>query len=99
MVVESRIRLCEDRLLTICRSIVVLWTKNRQQYGPHRRIRSPANQSPTGSLGETRYRGFGFLDQRLHALVFVETAKGIRVVSFRKANDREVRRYEKARNA
>ncbi|TAL97567.1 MAG: BrnT family toxin [Rhodanobacter sp.] len=49
--------------------------------------------------GETRYRGFGFLDQRLHALVFVETARGIRVVSFRKANDREVKRYEKARNA
>jgi uncharacterized DUF497 family protein len=49
--------------------------------------------------GETRYRGFGFLGQRLHALVFVETANGIRVVSFRKANDREVKRYEKARSA
>jgi len=48
--------------------------------------------------GETRYRGFGFLDGRLHALVFVETGTGIRVVSFRKANKREVQRYEKARN-
>ena len=49
--------------------------------------------------GETRYRGLGFLDARLHALVFVETAKGIRVISFRKANTREVRRYEQATQA
>lgn len=49
--------------------------------------------------GEIRYRGFGFLGERLHALVFVETAKGVRVISFRKANDREVKRYEKSRNA
>lgn len=46
--------------------------------------------------GETRYRGLGFLDDRLHALVFVETAEGIRVISFRKANKREVQRYEQA---
>ena len=32
----------------------------------------------------------------LYALVFVETVKGIRVISFRKANKREVRRYEQA---
>ena len=46
--------------------------------------------------GETRHRALGLLDGRLHALVFVETAKGIRVISFRKANKREVRWYEKA---
>ncbi len=46
--------------------------------------------------GETRYRALGFLDGRLHALVFVEMAKGIRVISFRKANKREVRWYEQA---
>lgn len=45
--------------------------------------------------GETRRRALGFLDGRLHALVFVETAEGIRVISFRKANKREVRWYEK----
>lgn len=44
--------------------------------------------------GEIRYRGFGFLGGRLHALVFTETAGGIRVISFRKANKREVKRYE-----
>jgi hypothetical protein len=46
--------------------------------------------------GETRHRALGLLDGRLHALVFVETADGIHVISFRKANKREVQRYEKA---
>ena len=44
--------------------------------------------------GETRHRALGFIDDRLHSLVFVETATGIRVISFRKANPREVKRYE-----
>ena len=43
--------------------------------------------------GETRWQALGLLDGRLHALVFVEIAGGIRVVSFRKANRREVKRY------
>jgi Protein of unknown function (DUF497). len=40
--------------------------------------------------GEIRHRALGFLDHRLHALVFVEIVGGIRVISFRKANKREV---------
>lgn len=44
--------------------------------------------------GETRIRAFGFVDQRLHALVFVKIDNGIRVISFRKANKREVKNYE-----
>ncbi len=44
--------------------------------------------------GEVRRRALGYLDGRLHALVFVETQEGIRVISFRKANQREVKRYE-----
>jgi uncharacterized DUF497 family protein len=43
---------------------------------------------------EVRTRAFGMLDGRLHALVFVETRSGIRVISLRKANAREIRRYE-----
>lgn len=43
--------------------------------------------------GEIRYRALGFLDDRIYALVFVETETGIRVISFRKANSREVRHY------
>ena len=39
-------------------------------------------------------RALGWLDKRIHALVFVETKLSIRVVSFRKANKREVSIYE-----
>ena len=45
--------------------------------------------------GETRYVALGMLRDRLHVLCFVETDDGIRVISFRKANAREIRRYEK----
>jgi len=45
--------------------------------------------------GETRWIAVGYLDRRLHILCFVETDVGIRVVSFRKANLREVKRYGK----
>lgn len=44
--------------------------------------------------GEVRFRALGNLEGRLHALVFVGTPDGIRVVSFRKANKREVKLYE-----
>jgi uncharacterized DUF497 family protein len=38
---------------------------------------------------ETRYVALGYLDDRLHVLVFSDCAAGIRVISFRKANLRE----------
>jgi len=38
---------------------------------------------------ETRIVAIGYLDARLHVLVFSETRSGIRVISFRKANQRE----------
>ncbi len=44
--------------------------------------------------GETRIRALGLIEKRLYALVFVETDSGIRVISFRKANKREVKQYE-----
>lgn len=43
---------------------------------------------------EVRISALGLLAARLHSLVFTETASGIRVISFRKANKREVKRYE-----
>ncbi len=46
------------------------------------------------SYSEVRFAAIGLLDGRVHSLVFTETAKGIRVISFRKANKREVTRYE-----
>jgi uncharacterized DUF497 family protein len=48
---------------------------------------------------ETRYVALGFLHDRLHVLCFTETHDGIRVISFRKANDREVKRYAKTQTA
>ncbi|MEA3061299.1 MAG: uncharacterized protein QOJ94_1080 [Sphingomonadales bacterium] len=43
--------------------------------------------------GEVRYVAIGPIGERLHVLCFVETDEGIRVISLRKANDREVKRY------
>ncbi len=44
--------------------------------------------------GETRYVATGYLGKRLHVLCYVETDEGIRVISFRKANERERKSYE-----
>jgi hypothetical protein len=44
--------------------------------------------------GECRYIALAFLEGRLHVLVFTETARGIRVISFRRANGRERRKYD-----
>ena len=42
---------------------------------------------------ENRFVAIGYLDHRLHALVFSETPRGIRVISFRKANAREGKQH------
>lgn len=47
--------------------------------------------------GETRYVALGLLHGRLHVLCFSETPDGIRVISFRKANPREVSRHAKVK--
>lgn len=44
--------------------------------------------------GETRYFSLGLIGDRLHALVFTTTPTGIRIISLRKANLREVQGYE-----
>ena len=46
--------------------------------------------------GEVRWQALGCRSGRVHSLVFTETATGIRVISFRKANIREVRRYDES---
>lgn len=43
---------------------------------------------------EPRYIALGYIAERLHVLVFAETETGIRVISLRKANQREINRYE-----
>jgi uncharacterized protein len=45
---------------------------------------------------EARYVAVGPLDGRLHVLCFTPVADGIRVISFRKANSREISHHEQA---
>ncbi len=46
--------------------------------------------------GERRYEALGFVGQRLHVVVYAPAANSVRVISFRKANKREMRKYGKA---
>ena len=46
---------------------------------------------------EVRFVALGFLAQRLHVLCFTPINDGIRVISFRKANKREIASYEQTR--
>jgi uncharacterized DUF497 family protein len=45
--------------------------------------------------GEVRHIAVGYLDNRLHVLCFIETSTGLRVISLRKANSREAKKYGK----
>ncbi|MBE0472172.1 MAG: BrnT family toxin [Methyloprofundus sp.] len=45
---------------------------------------------------ERRFQALGFLGYRLHMLIFSPIDGGIRVISLRKANKREVKHYEQA---
>lgn len=42
---------------------------------------------------ETRFRAMGVIGERLHAMVFTPRDEGIRVISLRRANRREERKY------
>lgn len=44
--------------------------------------------------GEPRFQAVGFIGERLHVLVFTPRAGSVHVISLRKANRREVMRYE-----
>lgn len=43
--------------------------------------------------GERRFRVFGYIEDRLYAVVFTPREGAVHVISFRKANSREVKRY------
>ena len=44
-----------------------------------------------------RFVATGFLNERLHVYIFIDTDSGFRVISFRKVNKREARDYEESR--
>ncbi len=46
--------------------------------------------------GEARRIAVGYLDQRLHMLCYIPKPDGLRVISFRKTNAREAKKYGKA---
>jgi uncharacterized DUF497 family protein len=45
------------------------------------------------NYAETRLAGYALLERRLYGVVFVDRAEVRRVISLRKANQREVKRY------
>lgn len=45
--------------------------------------------------GERRFQVLGFIGERLHAMVFTPREGKVHVISLRKANSREVKRYAK----
>ena len=45
---------------------------------------------------ERRFQAIGSIGHRLFVVVFTPAQEGIRVISFRKANPREVKHYEQA---
>jgi len=47
------------------------------------------------AYGEGRFQALGLIGERLHMLVFTMRGDVLRAISLRKANPREVRRYEK----
>jgi uncharacterized DUF497 family protein len=44
--------------------------------------------------GERRYVAIGLIGRRLHVMVFTQRGASVRLISLRKANRRETRRYE-----
>lgn len=48
---------------------------------------------------ETRYVGIGPIGSRLHVVIFTRRMQAIRVISLRRANGRERKRYEAETNA
>ena len=45
--------------------------------------------------GEERYCALGIVDEKIYVVVFTRRNKAIRIISARRANSREIKRYEK----
>ncbi len=70
-------------------------SKNERNLGFHEAVEfdfSTATYEAEFRKGEHRIVAVGHLKSRLHVLCFIPKQVGIRVISFRKANDREARK-------
>ena len=47
---------------------------------------------------EKRFITVGYLNERLHVICFTPIKEAVRIISFRKANKREVKKYEETIN-
>lgn len=47
--------------------------------------------------GEARFHALGLIGSRLHAMVFTNRETVLRIISLRKANERERRRFDRRR--
>jgi uncharacterized DUF497 family protein len=52
-------------------------------------------QDQRWDYGEERFRALGLIDKKVFAVVFTRRFRAIRIISARRANSREVKRYEK----
>ena len=50
-------------------------------------------QDQRHDYGEKRFRAIGFIDNRLHVLVFTPRDMQIHIISLRKANEREIKLF------
>lgn len=60
-------------------------------FGDPMRLVEPDNRH---DYGETRYRLLGQIEGRLFVVVYTPRQEALRIISARKANQRETRRYE-----
>lgn len=49
--------------------------------------------------GEERFRALGLLDEKVFVVIYTKRPTAIRIISARRANRREVRRYEENRSS
>jgi len=62
----------------------------RAFFDPDRLVQADARHS----YGEERYRLMGKIEQRLFVVVYTPRHEAMRIISARKANQRELRQYE-----
>ena len=83
------------RMLSTSRSMVCPWPMQATSNG------TPmwAMEDPRRDYGERRMIGYALMGERLYCVVFTERRDAYRIISLRKANNREITCYVKAFDA